>query len=345
MSAEEKSHPKDPPAAAGQPPGPREVDDTPIRIGISACLLGSEVRYDGGHKRDPFLTGELGRFVTWVTVCPEVEVGMGVPRESVRLVGPPGQPPRMLGQRTGTDWTTRMNAMARKRANALAGAHLSGFVLKSRSPSCGMERVKLYPSDEPKARPERTGTGLFASALRHRQPNLPVEEEGRLADPVLRENFIERVFAYHRLQGLWRSPWSMRHLVAFHTAHKMSLLAHSTEGYRALGKLVADGKHLPRQELRERYEETFMATLKRPATRGRHANVHMHMLGHLRKRLDEQDKHELLGQIEDYRLGTVPLVVPITLLRHHARRLNVAYLLGQAYLDPHPKELMLRNRV
>jgi uncharacterized protein YbgA (DUF1722 family)/uncharacterized protein YbbK (DUF523 family) len=320
------------------------ASDRPIRIGISACLLGSEVRYDGGHKRDAFLTLELGRFVEWVSVCPEVEVGMGTPRESVRLIAD-DKGPRMLGHRTSTDWTARMNALAERRANALAKADLSGFVLKSKSPSCGMERVKLYQSAEPGARVSRTGTGLFAAALATRLPNLPVEEEGRLTDAGLRENFIERVFAYHRLQTLWSTRWSLGDLVSFHTAHKMSLLAHSTEGYRALGKLVADGKSMPKTDLRQRYEADFMATLKRLATRGRQANVLTHMLGHLRKSLDDKDKHELLAVIEDYRLGMVPLVVPVTLLRHHVRRLDVAYLLGQVYLDPHPKELMLRNRV
>jgi uncharacterized protein YbgA (DUF1722 family) len=174
---------------------------------------------------------------------------------------------------------------------------------------------------------------------------LPVEEEGRLADPTLRENFIERIFAYRRLRDLWRSRWTLGSLVAFHTAAKMSLLAHSTDGYRALGTLVADGKSVPREDLRARYEAGFMATLKKPATRGRHANVLTHMLGHLKKALSDGDKRELLTAIEDHQRGLLPLVVPITLLRHHARRLKVAYLLGQTYLDPHPKELMLRNRI
>jgi uncharacterized protein YbgA (DUF1722 family)/uncharacterized protein YbbK (DUF523 family) len=322
----------------------REKEE-PIRIGVSACLLGKEVRYDGQHKRDAFLVDQLGLFVEWITVCPEVEVGMGIPRESVRLVASRTGSLRMLGNHTGTDWTSRMNSLADSRAKHLVKAGLSGFVLKSKSPSCGMERVKVYESEKPAARATKTGVGLFAATLMREMPNLPVEEEGRLNDTALRENFIERVFAYHRLQKLWRSHWRYGQLVAFHTAHKMALLAHSTDGYRRLGRLVAGGRALERSELRSQYETEFMATLRRPATRGRHANVLAHMLGHLRGRIDVGDRDELLAAIDDHRNGIVPLIVPITLLHHHVRRLNVSYLLDQSYLDPHPKELMLRNRV
>lgn len=325
-------------------PVPAPARHERIRVGVSFCLLGKEVRFDGQHKRDAFLVDQLGPFVEWVPVCPEVEVGMGVPRESLRLVHT-DDGVRMIGNRGGEDWTDRMSSFAERRAQALAKADLSGFVLKSKSPSCGMERVNLYASGEPGSGANRNGVGLFAAALMRRLPNLPVEEEGRLADAALRENFIERVFAYQRLQALWRGRFSQGRLVAFHTAHKMTLLAHSTDGYRELGKLVAEGKSRARAELREQYEAGFMATLKRLATCGRHANVLTHMFGHMRKQLDDQDKQELLALIEDYRKGLLPLIVPVTLLRHHARRLDASYLLGQTYLDPHPKELMLRNRV
>jgi uncharacterized protein YbgA (DUF1722 family)/uncharacterized protein YbbK (DUF523 family) len=315
-----------------------------LRLGISSCLLGNEVRFDGQHKRDRFLVDELGPFVEWVPVCPEVEVGMGIPREPVRLVAAPGGP-RMLAQQSGEDFTERMQRLAAKRVGQLARLELCGYVLKSKSPSCGMERMKVYASTEKGAPATRDGVGLFAQILLDRLPTLPVEEEGRLGDAALRENFIERVFAYRRLRDLWRTRWTVGTLVAFHTASKMALLAHSTEGYRALGRLVAEGKALPRETLRARYEAGFMGTLKKLATRGRHANVLTHMLGHLKKLLDDGDKHELLASIEDHRRGLLPLVVPLTLLRHHARRLAVPYLLGQTYLDPHPKELMLRNRI
>jgi uncharacterized protein YbgA (DUF1722 family) len=240
-----------------------------------------------------------------------------------------------------------MEAYAVRRVARLATLDLCGYVLKSRSPSCGMERVNLYPTADRDrtGQPMKTGTGLFAAELTRALPNLPVEEEGRLSDPRLRENFIERLFAFHRLRQLWQSRWTIRDLVAFHTAHKMALLAHSTDGYRALGRLVAEGKGLARADLKARYENGFMSTLKKLATPGRHANVLSHMAGHLRDRLDAPDRRELASTIEDHRRGLVPLVVPIVLLRHHARRLEVSYLLGQTYLEPHPKELMLRNRV
>lgn len=317
----------------------------PIRLGVSSCLLGAQVRFDGQHKRDGFLVDQLGPFVEWVSVCPEVEVGMGIPRESVRLVRGAHGRSLMLGNRTGADWTGRMNALARARVKTLAAGELSGYILKSSSPSCGMERVKLFTSSQPGAAVERRGVGLFAAELAAQLPNLPVEDEGRLHDPHLRENFIERVFAYQRVRRLWRTRWSLATLIAFHTSHKMTLLAHSTDGYRALGRLVALAKGIPRAALRDRYETDFMAVMKKLATRGRHTNVLMHMLGHLRRGLAEADKHELLALIEDYRRGLVPLVVPMTLLRHHVQRLSVAYLLGQTYLRPHPRELMLRNHV
>ncbi len=315
-----------------------------LRIGVSACLLGREVRFDGQHKRDAFLVDALGPFVELVPVCPEVEVGMSIPREPVRLVGA-AKGPRMLGQRSGDDWTARMTAFSERRVGALARESLSGYVLKKDSPSCGLLRVKLYPSADANAAPDRVGQGLFAAALVRAFPHLPIEEEGRLNDAHLRESFIERVFAYHRLQSLWATRWTLRSLIAFHTANKMTLLSHDEPGYRRLGRLVALGKSLPRAELRARYETGFMTTLEKLATPGRHVNVMTHMLGHFTERLEPVARQELLGVFEDYRRGLVPLIAPLTLVRHYVRTLQVEYLLGQTYLDPHPKELMLRNRV
>jgi uncharacterized protein YbgA (DUF1722 family)/uncharacterized protein YbbK (DUF523 family) len=312
-----------------------------VRIGISACLLGDEVRFDGGHKRDRFLTDVLGPHVDFVRVCPEVEVGMGTPREAVRLVRDGGAL-RMVTTRTGVDHTDAMNEWARRRVESLAREDLSGYVLKKDSPSCGMERVKVYGAGGP---PRRDGRGLFADALLHRCPNLPVEEEGRLMDPALRENFIERVFAYRRLKDLFRGHWSIGALVAFHTAHKMSLLAHSTAAYRQLGQLVARAASMPKRELRDDYERLFMETMAIVATGRRHTNVLMHMAGHLKRKLDDASKRELVEYIDEYRRGLVPLIVPLTLVRHHVRRHGVAYLAGQTYLEPHPRELMLRNHV
>jgi uncharacterized protein YbgA (DUF1722 family)/uncharacterized protein YbbK (DUF523 family) len=323
----------------------RETAPPRVRLGISACLLGNKVRFDGQHKRDTFLVDELGPLVEWVPVCPEVEVGMGVPRESVRLVADRAGPgPRMVGVTTGADWTVRMRRFASARVDALAREELCGFVLKSKSPSCGMERVKVYAGVAARTPLPEKSAGLFAAALARAFPNLPIEEEGRLADARLRENFIERVFAYARLRELWRGRWTLGALIEFHAAHKMALLAHSTEGYRALGRLVARAKDLGRGELRARYEAGFMATLAKPATPGRHANVLMHLLGHLKANLDAADKQELLALIEEQRHGRLPLVVPVTLLAHHARRHGARYLLAQTYLAPRIEELRLRNR-
>jgi uncharacterized protein YbgA (DUF1722 family)/uncharacterized protein YbbK (DUF523 family) len=319
------------------------VDLTRPRIGISACLLGQGVRFDGGHKRDEFLTAVLGPHVAWVPVCPEVELGLGTPRETLRLVASPGGA-RMITTRTNVDHTEAMHRWSRTRLEALAREDLCGYVLKKDSPSCGMERVKLYPPREG-AVPERAGRGLFAEALMRRFPSLPVEEEGRLSDPRLRENFIERVFAYRRLKDLFAGRPSLGALVAFHAANKMALLAHSTVRYQELGRLVAGAKALPRGELRERYTRLFMETLAVPATRPRHTNVLMHMAGHFKRTLDDASRQELRETIEEYRRGLVPLIVPLTLVRHHVRALDVAALAGQTYLEPHPRELMLRNHV
>jgi len=312
-----------------------------IRVGVSSCLLGQEVRYNGGHKRDAFLVETFGRYVEWVPVCPEIEVGMGTPREPVRLLRD-GDAIRMVGTASHTDHTATMRSFARRRTAQLGADALCGYVLKKDSPSCGMERVRVYGTG---GVPSRSGRGLFAAALMQRYPNLPVEEEGRLCDPRLRENFVERVFAYRRLRKLFGGRWVIGDLVAFHTAHKLQLLAHSPRGYQELGRLVAGAKMLARGELRERYEAQFMAALRSLATPRRHVNVLQHMIGYFRPQLDDASRRELVALVEDYRSGLVPLIVPITLIHHYVRRFGVSYLDGQTYLAPHPKELMLRNHV
>jgi uncharacterized protein YbgA (DUF1722 family)/uncharacterized protein YbbK (DUF523 family) len=313
----------------------------PIRIGISSCLLGQKVRFDGGHKRDAFLVDTFGTFVEWVPVCPEVELGLGTPREALRLVRK-GDDIRMVNTRSGRDISTEMRQWAQARVDALAGERLCGYVLKKDSPSCGMERVKIYAEA---GMAEKTGRGFFAEALMARFPRLPVEEEGRLSDPRLRDNFVERVFAYVRLRALFAARWTIGDLVRFHTAHKMALLAHSTEAYNELGPLVARAKSLDRGDVETRYRELFMDALAKMATARKHTNVLLHMAGHFKELLESDEKQELLTSVEDYRIGLVPLVVPLTLIKHHVRRHKVEYLAGQVYLDPHPKELMLRNHV
>jgi uncharacterized protein YbgA (DUF1722 family)/uncharacterized protein YbbK (DUF523 family) len=321
--------------------GARTAADLPLRLGVSSCLLGQQVRFDGGHKRDRFVTDLLGRHVEWVPVCPELESGMGVPRPALRLLRR-GRGVRLVEIASGRDHTARMQRFAARRVRALRPLELCGYVLKKDSPSCGMQRVKLYPEKGPA---RREGSGLFAAALRDAFPSLPVEEEGRLSDPALRENFIERVFAYKRLRELFRGRWSAGRLVAFHTAHKLQLMAHSQPAYALLGRLVAEQTRLPRAELRRRYSERFMQALAQVATRGRNANVLQHAAGHLKQKLDAAARAELAALIHDYRRGLVPLVVPITLLQHHARAHAVAYLQGQSFLEPHPRELMLRNAI
>ena len=316
-------------------------DDAPLRIGISSCLLGEEMRWDGGHKRDRFLTDVLDPYVEWVPLCPEVEVGMGTPREPVRLVRR-DEEIVMLGTKSGRDWTAPMRAWAEKRARQLSRLDLCGYVLKKDSPSCGMERVKVRSE---KGMPKKEGRGVFAEALLRHHPTLPVEEEGRLHDAALRENFVERIFAYRRLRSFFEGSWGVGGLVAFHTAHKLQLLAHSPQAYRSLGRLVASAKGAARDKLRLRYESEFMVGLSRRATRRRHVSVLQHCIGHFRKRLEDEARAELAALIEDYQAGLVPLVVPVTMIGHYVRRLRVEYLAGQVYLEPHPKELMLRNRV
>jgi len=316
-------------------------DDATIKVGISSCLLGQEVRFDGGHKREPFLTEVLAPYLEWVPVCPEVELGMGIPRESVQLVRAHGEL-RMLGTRSRRDWTEPMQEFATRRVRALERLELCGYVLKKDSPSCGMERVKVRDA---KGMAKRDGRGLFAEALLRENPALPVEEEGRLNDAVLRENWIERVFAYRRLRSLFDGRFSVGRLVAFHTAHKLQLLAHSTEAYRRLGRLVAGAKALERAELRRRYEAGFMEALAVRATPRRQVNVLQHCLGYFREKLDPKTRAALAAQVADYQKGLVPLVVPVTMIRHYVDQLGVEYLAGQVYLEPHPKELMLRNHV
>ena len=322
------------------PASPREGATT-IRVGISACLLGQEVRFDGGHKRDRYITDTLGKFFEWVPVCPEVEMGLGTPRETLRLVGEP-EDPRLVFFKMGGDITDGMQTWAKARLEALATLDLSGYILKSDSPSCGMERVRVYRST---GIPSKDGVGIFARALMDRFPLLPVEEEGRLHDLPLRENFVERIFCYRRWRDLVAGGLTRGRLVAFHTAHKLLLMAHSPKHYAELGRLVADAKALSPKSLEARYGELFMAGLNVKATARKHTNVIHHIMGYLKRDLDPKDKAELLTVLADYHRGLVPLVVPLTLLRHHLARIIVPYLQGQIYLNPHPKELMLRNHV
>ncbi len=310
-----------------------------IRVGVSTCLLGQNVRYDGGHKHDRYVAETLAEYFTLVPVCPEVEIGLGVPRENVRLEEQQGEV-RMVAPASGTDHTVAMNRFAERRARELARLELCGYILKKGSPSCGMERVRIHGA---RGAPRRSGMGLFARGLVAEMPLLPVEEEGRLNDSVLRESFIERVFAYHRLRRVFRGRWELGGLVRFHAAEKFLLMAHSPKAVRELGQLVAGGKSRPRAALAAAYQKGFMLALARPAPRHRHVNVLQHIAGYFKRVLDGVEHGELAELIDDFGRGLVPLVVPITMIRHHLRRHDIGFLRGQSYLEPHPRELMLRN--
>lgn len=326
---------RDPSSAAWRSP------ELEIRIGISSCLLGESVRYDGGHQKNAYITGALARHFTFVPVCPEMELGLGTPREPIRLVGDAAAP-RLVATQSRTDLTEAMDTYARARVGALGAAGLSGYILKRASPSCGMERVKVYTET---GMPSRSGRGLFAGQLMDAYPLLPVEEEGRLADVRLRDNFITRVFAYRRLSALAESGARVGDIVSFHTAHKFLLLAHSPVDYARLGRLLGNLRSLPRREWLTRYGEGFMRALAVSATPRKHVNVLQHIAGFFKRRLSAGEKQELGALIADFAHGLVPLVAPLTLVKHYVLKFGVAYVADQVYLSPHPKELMLRNHV
>ena len=312
-----------------------------IRLGISTCLLGQPVRYDGGHKLDRFLTETLGQYVEYVPVCPEVECGMPVPREPMHLEGSI-ESPRLVTIKTAIDKTDQMIGWAEKRVLELENEKLMGFVFKSDSPSSGMERVKVYSG---KNVATRKGVGLFARLFMQHFPLLPVEEEGRLHDPALRENFIERVFALARWRELMDGNESVRSLIEFHTKHKLLILSHSTKHYQEMGRLVGNARKVPLQKLLQDYQEQFMQALKLRATPKKNVNVLLHMAGYFKTMLSSGEKAELLEIIELYRKTLVPLIVPITLVNHYVRKYSQPYLEDQFYLHPHPVEMALRNHV
>jgi uncharacterized protein YbgA (DUF1722 family)/uncharacterized protein YbbK (DUF523 family) len=317
------------------------ISSSAIRLGISRCLLGEEVRYDGSHNQNHFLTEVLGRYVEWVPVCPEVEAGLGTPREAMRLVGDPKNP-RLVTIESKIDHTGALERMTTNRIEGLQKLDLSGYVFKKSSPSCGTQRVRLYNEH---GRYSRKGVGLFARAFIEQFPLAPVEEEERLCDSSLRENFIERVFCYRRWQDLVRSGVTTQALVQFHTIHKYLLMAHSPQQWEALVRLIAQARLHPLKELAHRYGELFMNTLAVKATVRKHVNVLQHILGHFKERLGTHEKAELAGAIGDFRCRLAPLIVPLTLLKHYVQIFDLSDIREQAYLNPDPREAMLRFRV
>ncbi len=312
-----------------------------IKLGISTCLLGENVRYDGGHKLDRFLTDTLGQYVTYVPVCPEVECGLPVPRESMHLEGNPDSP-HLITSHTKQDMTNRMVRWAQKRVAELEREDLCGFIFKSNSPSSGMERIRVYNE---KGIPVKKGVGIFARIFMDHFPLIPVEDEARLHDPELRENFIERIFALKRWREALAKNESWGIVVDFHTKHKLLIFSHSPKHYQAMGKLVVKANDFPLKELYSQYQTLLMEALKLKATSKKNSNVLMHMMGYLKEHLSSDERKELLEVISHYRQGHIPLVVPVTLINHYVRKYNQVYLKRQVYLNPHPLELRLQNHV
>lgn len=312
-----------------------------IRLGISSCLLGEKVRFDGGHRWDRFLTDTLGKYVEFVPVCPEVECGLGVPREPMRLVGQP-QAPRLLTVRTQEDHTDRLLRWAQRRVAELEGENLSGFIFKSDSPSSGLKRVKVYPHQ---GGPVKKGVGLFARTFREHFPLLPVEDDGHLHDPNLREHFLKSVFTFKRWREVLAQKPGLANLAAFHTRHQLLILSHSPQHYRALGRLLARGKEIPIRELYQQYQGLLLKALRLQATATKNAQVLYHLLGYFKLDLSGEEKRELLELIDHYRQGYLPLIIPVTLINHYVRKYHQSYLKEQYYLNPHPLELQLRHHV
>lgn len=312
-----------------------------IKLGVSACLLGENVRYDGEHKLDCFLTDTLGQYVEYVPVCPEVECGLPVPREAMHLEGDPDSP-RLVTTHTKQDMTDRLVQWARKRVIDLEKENLCGFIFKSDSPSSGMERVKVYNE---KGMPVKKGVGMFARIFMEHFPLLPVEDEGRLHDPKLRENFIERIFTLKRWREVLERKESRGNVVDFHARHKLLILSHSPKHYQTMGKFVARVKDLPLKELYRQYQTLLMESLELKTTLKKNANVLQHMMGYFKEQLSTDEKQELLEVIDHYRQEYVPLIVPITLIQHYVRKYDQPHLKQQVYLNPHPLELQLRNHV
>lgn len=312
-----------------------------IRIGISACLLGQNVRYDGGHKLDKYIRDTLGKYLEFLPVCPEVECGLGVPREAMRLVGDP-QSPRLMTVRTGKDLTDQMLKWATQRLEQLRGEGLCGFIFKSGSPSSGMEKLRVY---SPGGMPSLKGRGLFARAFMEKFPLLPVEEDGRLHDPKLRENFVERLFVMQRWRRVREAKDSIGALVEFHTRHKFLILAHSPRHAGQMGRIVAQGGRLPPDRVLESYEGLLREAMALRATPAKHLNVLQHMLGYFKRHLSAEEKEEMVELLSAFRKGHLPIIVPVTLMKHYVRKYRVSYLAQQVYLDPHPLELQLRNHV
>ncbi|KTC88047.1 MULTISPECIES: YbgA family protein [Legionella] len=311
-----------------------------ILLGISSCLIGEKVRFDGGHKRNSYLCELLANYVDFLPICPEVAIGLGIPRAAIRLVGNPKSPRLVEVNNPQQDYTQIMQEFANSTIKQLT--NISGYILKSQSPTCGLKQVKVY---QDKGVAPKLGQGLFAKVLAERFPCLPIEEEGRLNDPKLRENFIERLFIYHDWQTTRESDFTVNALIKFHTRYKLTLMAHQPSKSRDLGKFVSQINQKNLSVLASEYIYNFMKIMSLVATPNTHANVLQHCLGYFKTVLSKNDKQELVTIINNYRQGLLPLIVPLTLVNHHLINHPQPYLEGQSYLSPYPDELMLRNHI
>jgi uncharacterized protein YbgA (DUF1722 family)/uncharacterized protein YbbK (DUF523 family) len=324
--------------------GGEDLADARPRVGVSSCLLGEEVRFNGGHKRYRFLTDELARYVDWVPYCPEVEIGLGTPREPIRLTAAG----RLVNRGDTLDHTAAMMALPMP-------AELDGYVFKAKSPSCGIRAIPRYRDDgtpggdhapaDHQVPADHGGRGLYAGRVLDRFPLLAAEDEGRLNDAGLREAFTERIFAAARLRSLLGGPWEPRHLVEFHARHKLQMLAHDPVRYRSAGQIVAAAGSSPRASSTAAYRDVFLAAMAGRATKGRNANALLHAYSRIGRELDRARREDLVGRIDAYRRGEEPLSVPVALLAHYASGGELPWLASQTFLRPFPGALGLRHSV
>ncbi len=309
-----------------------------IPLGISSCLLGEKVRFDGGHKQNRYILDTLGQYFSFRPFCPELAIGLGVPRETIRLVTD-GDDVRAVGNKSA-DLDVTLPLTEAAHAQRDWHREIFGYIVKKDSPSCGMERVKVYRGEMA----QRDGAGLYTATMMQNFPTLPVEEEGRLGDPVLRESFVKRVYINKRWHELVASGLDWAALTEFHARHKLILMSHSQDRARELGRELSEAHRSETVEAyAPRYLDDMMRILRIFAKRSNHVNVLEHIRGYLKHDLDRDDKQELGESIENYRLGRLPLIVPITLLRHHFRKCPNDYIERSYYMQPHPDELMLLN--
>lgn len=308
-----------------------------VLLGVSSCLIGEKVRFDGGHKQSRYLLDTLGQYFAFRPFCPEMAIGLGVPRETIRLVELDGRTQAIGNKTADLNVTDALIQSAQEQSSW--HQQIYGYVVKKDSPSCGMERVRVYRGDQP----ERIGIGLYTETMMRNFPQLPIEEEGRLGDPVLRESFVKRVFIYKRWRDMVEGGLDWAALTDFHARHKLILYSHDQDLGRKLGRELSAAHDQPVADYAQRYLSQLMAILKIYAKRSNHVNVLEHIRGYLKRDLDKSDKQELTETIERYRLGQLPLIVPITLLRHHFRKNPNQYIERSYYMQPHPDELMLLN--